>query len=61
MNYVRTNVQIYPQLYTYSTLVFDVDISFLLNKTFYSVLEAFSGCNMQGSQLIEKRNKNLGL
>ena len=44
---------------TYSIFIFDVDISFILNKTFHCVELAISSCNMQGGLLIyiEKNEK----
>ena len=44
--------------YTYPIIIFDVDISFHLNKGFQCFYTAFSSCNVQGSPLTEK-NKDI--
>ena len=40
---------------TYPLNIFDVDISFTLNKLFYNVQMAFFHCHVEGSPLIERR------
>ena len=39
---------------TYPIFIFNVDISFILNKAFHCVELAISSCNMQGGLLIER-------
>ena len=41
----------------YPSFIFDVHISFFLNKAFHCVVMAFDGCNMQGSLLSGESNK----
>ena len=39
-------------------IIFDVDISFILNKVFHYLLMAFFHCHVQGSSLIKRRIHN---
>ena len=41
--------------YDYPILIFDVDLSSFLNKTFHSGVMAFFSCNVQRSLLIERK------
>ena len=43
--------------HTYPRIVFDINISLVVNKGFDCNLIAFSSCNMEGSPLIEKKNE----
>lgn len=38
---------------TYAFHIFDVDISSIINKSFYCKLFAFCNCNVQGSMLMK--------
>ena len=40
---------------TYPLNIFDIDVSFTLNKLFYNVQMAFFHCHVEGSPLIERR------
>lgn len=40
--------------FTYSIIIFNVDISSFFNKAFHYVFMASSSCNMQGSRLTER-------
>ena len=47
----------YENSFTYPTFILDVYVSSSLDKAFHCVVIGIAGCKMQGSSLIEDRNK----
>ena len=51
----QTLIHKHCHTHTYPLNIFDIDVSFTLNKLFYNVQMAFFHCHVEGSPLIERR------
>ena len=51
----QTLIHKHCHICTYPLNIFDIDVSFTLNKLFYNVQMAFFHCHVEGSPLIERR------